>query len=921
MKKTISFLMVMFFLVLSINTYAQVNTYTFSQSSNPYSEITGTLFDSATSAGGATSLDDNVYLSRAIGFSFTFNGNSYSTYNMNTNGQITFGATSPGTTNYSAISSTIAYDGAIAGLSRDLQGIYGFTATRTLSSTTLTGVTAFAGIVVGKIVVGTGIAAGTRVTAINTGAGTVDISIAATAAGTSTLNCASGELRSETQGAAGSRVHIIQFKNFKRFGSATLLDNFNFQIRIYETTNKIDVIYGSFTVNATATTAQVGLRGATNADFNNRTTTTDWSATTAGAVNNASMTLSATVFPASGLKYTWTPDVVFANDVATIAITNPLNGAYEGIYAPQATIKNVGTNNQLTPFNITCTISPGGYTNTVSDTLSALQSRSKSFANFNFSAGVPYTITVYTSLASDQDRSNDTQRVVVTLINGNANYGNDTGYFFANNLATTQPSFPVKCLKDTLGSRSLVVNGVTQPGNTLVGTLDDGYYIKSLKAILLELNLDTTNRHIKFNGVCYDSIFPGTNGIVGLTQQFGATSLSAFAIDGQLVADNALLPLWHDFNLSTLGGGTNRLSYSVKGNQLIITYDRATSFAPTTDYATFQVVIELVTGCAGSNSNFRYTYADTTGGQTSTSFVNNYLAGYNAAPGAITTFRNYVVGYSLLGPPKAYAAYVSPANPFPAASPTPLYVYRTIYNPTTKQGLAVEFGSNVNLLNVHDCVSLTVRLTLEGLQSNLSPRARDTVTVEIRDGSAPPYNILQKSRVFLDSTVNQKGIKTIALSILKRNSPYYIVINHRNSIRSWSNAVTPTGSSLTYDFTGSVAQTFGSNAVVVNGNASFYSGDVNQDGIVDGSDAALIDNDASNFVTGDYVITDLNWDGIVDGSDAAIVDNNATNFVSEVKPVGALAPFMESFTKYNYTPSTEIIIIADPYAQPKTEVK
>ena len=62
-----------------------------------------------------------------------------------------------------------------------------------------------------------------------------------------------------------------------------------------------------------------------------------------------------------------------------------------------------------------------------------------------------------------------------------------------------------------------------------------------------------------------------------------------------------------------------------------------------------------------------------------------------------------------------------------------------------------------------------------------------------------------------------------------------------------------------------------------------YGGDVNQDGVVDATDAGAIDNDAFNFVTG-YVSTDLTGDNVVDASDAAITDNNAFNFVSKITP-------------------------------------
>jgi len=62
-----------------------------------------------------------------------------------------------------------------------------------------------------------------------------------------------------------------------------------------------------------------------------------------------------------------------------------------------------------------------------------------------------------------------------------------------------------------------------------------------------------------------------------------------------------------------------------------------------------------------------------------------------------------------------------------------------------------------------------------------------------------------------------------------------------------------------------------------------YSGDVNQDGIVDASDVSTVDNDAFNSLSG-YVTSDLNGDYFVDASDLGIVDNNALNAVSVITP-------------------------------------
>ncbi|MEI2750126.1 MAG: hypothetical protein V9E88_15360 [Ferruginibacter sp.] len=70
----------------------------------------------------------------------------------------------------------------------------------------------------------------------------------------------------------------------------------------------IQVIYGTCTTSSTTTlNVQVGLRGATSSDFNARTTTTNWSATTAAVANTNTLSFSNTINPSSGLTFTWSP--------------------------------------------------------------------------------------------------------------------------------------------------------------------------------------------------------------------------------------------------------------------------------------------------------------------------------------------------------------------------------------------------------------------------------------------------------------------------------------------------------------------------------------------------------------------------------------------------------------------------------------
>jgi hypothetical protein len=161
---------------------------------------------------------------------------------------------------------------------------------------------------------------------------------------------------------------------------------------------------------------------------------------------------------------------------------------------------------------------------------------------------------------------------------------------------------------------------------------------------------------------------------------------------------------------------------------------------------------------------------------------------------------------------------------------------------------------------------------------------RDTVMVYVRVSTPAPYTLVDSQKVVLDSL----GNVTINFSNVSAGS-YYIVIKHRNSIETWSKSGGTSlaiGSLNIYDFTLSQLQAYGNNLVLKGTRYCIYSGDVNKDGVVDGTDLANIDNDASNFVSG-YVVTDVNGDQVIDGSDLAIDDNNASGFVTVIKPPGA----------------------------------
>ncbi|MEO8209060.1 MAG: endonuclease [bacterium] len=158
---------------------------------------------------------------------------------------------------------------------------------------------------------------------------------------------------------------------------------------------------------------------------------------------------------------------------------------------------------------------------------------------------------------------------------------------------------------------------------------------------------------------------------------------------------------------------------------------------------------------------------------------------------------------------------------------------------------------------------------------------RDTVTAYLRSSSSP-FQIVDTASSVIDSL-------TFTGTFIYNNTTagnYYIALVHRNFLETWSSlpqSITSGSSGTSYDFTTSINKAYGNNLILKNGKYCIFSGDVNQDGTIDVSDLGLIDNDATNFISG-YVSTDINGDNFVDVSDQSIADNNAFNFITKITP-------------------------------------
>ncbi len=258
MKKIYMFLAA---LVITITSKSQVSSYGFNQFSGSYSAITGgTVFGTTTSddqyfvdpsipAGGFTSTGPGI----PIGFNFVFNGTTFDVVGIQNNGWISLG------------NSTITPDPVDMSTFSNYQPISnGSSAPPTLQNL----ISALAHDLQGQ-----------------TGS----------------------SLRAQTIGTAPNRTFVVQFTNYRRYlGSG---DSYDFQIRLSETSNNVDIVYGTFTTGSFGSATEVGLRGTSNTDFNNREVTTPniWATSNAGAFNFDAINYDNTLTPASGQTYQWSP--------------------------------------------------------------------------------------------------------------------------------------------------------------------------------------------------------------------------------------------------------------------------------------------------------------------------------------------------------------------------------------------------------------------------------------------------------------------------------------------------------------------------------------------------------------------------------------------------------------------------------------
>ena len=379
MKKAI----LLFLLFISINSFAQLN-YQAANATNTagtYTDLAATGTAITTNfGGGAMTFDDENSSVQSIGFNFNYNSTTFTQFVLNSNGFIILGSAAPSANNIFYTGFQAVTGGCI--LAPDNNLIYVF-------NHDLQGGT-------------------------------------------------SPEFRVATSGSAPNRVCTIQYKNMADKIGTTQYANMNFQIKLYEGSNKIEFVYGTWTGNANASTfntAAVGIKGTGAATSVNGTkgSTGAWSTTTyltgdytGNTHNYGNGTRPA---PDAGRTYTFFP--TYANDLSVVRVETfgKIPMAYGFPHAIKASIKNTGTNAVAAGTVVSLSVTGA---NIFADTklTSALAAGASELITFapagTFLAG---NNNVTVSIPADDNTSNNSA-TMTQLVNG-------TAFSYADNAAVT----------------------------------------------------------------------------------------------------------------------------------------------------------------------------------------------------------------------------------------------------------------------------------------------------------------------------------------------------------------------------------------------------------------------------------------------------------------------------------------------------
>lgn len=399
----------------------------------------------------------------------------------------------------------------------------------------------------------------------------------------------------ETSGSFGSRVCTIQWKNVKdtlQGGVAGLWDTINFQIKLYETSNVVEFVYGRWTStvsNPVARFSAVGIvgRSVTIANQNLhlvKGSTVGWNGSVANTgfyVNNAvnyrnPTSTPAGPAPASGLVYSFTP--IVANDASVRAVYSQGRIALPFYLADsiRANISNPGTN---TITNLTVTLDITG-ANTYSTTANIASLAPGANTTVSFAPFTPTNIgnsLVTVSVPFDDNNANNTATYGMSVGSNRMAYTDTTQGVTGSN-GTTIPNFwgaryfvHGSGLVTTV--RAFLVANSEALGDTVCGIVMDSTGLilgRSPNYIVQTSDLGST---LVFN-ISVPPLVNNKSIIAGIAGGTSVTGLNYFLGTSQTEVPMRQNPPFYFMSQSLAGGVTNANVGSIYANPVVWTTTR-----------------------------------------------------------------------------------------------------------------------------------------------------------------------------------------------------------------------------------------------------------------------------------------------------------------------------------------------------------
>lgn len=209
------------------------------------------------------------------------------------------------------------------------------------------------------------------------------------------------------------------------------------------------------------------------------------------------------------------------------------------------------------------------------------------------------------------------------------------------------------------------------------------------------------------------------------------------------------------------------------------------------------------------------------------------------------------------------------------------------YSFTYSYNGCVYYSDTAAVTACNSSVNINVKAFLQGFYrggskmiSNLGAGSCDTLFLKLAKNTAP-YSILFSDTAIIDTSGNA-GFEFP--SSINGNS-YYLVVQHRNSLETWSSSpVLMNSGTINYDFTMSSGSAYGNNLCNLgDGRFAIWTGDIDRNNLIDISDINLMHTKNPLLLHG-YYVGDLTGDQFTESADYSLLENNVPLMLQVAKP-------------------------------------